>query len=378
MPIKGRNIKNRLHSTKEHNHFLKMNRYIIINAIKFGGLFMIKFKKTITAIALCISVIGLSTLSYSLPSDWAKEQYFLLGYNEILSEELSDMDKLGNNISREQFAELAIRLYALGANKDLDLIPSVSPFTDTTNEFVAKAYKVGIVNGVSETLFSPKSNVKREEMAVMIYKELKLLGVNTDVSSSTVLSGYTDRGSISSWALDAIKFCVDRGIMSGVSSTEISPSSNATREQAMVMIANIGVKYGWIEDNFNLTTSDYKTVNGFKVPTTKKTDFIIYKPETGTEALRVFHNGIMSFENPFDIDEMATQLLLILDENGSFNYDTAYETVKVFRSGWDETARKFTYKSTIYVKDGKRFSSKPSGSYVEIKSGNSVEINIYK
>ncbi len=84
-----------------------------------------------------------------------------------------------NNISREDFAYLSVVLYkTLGGQN----IPSVNPkdletFSDTSNEYVLKAYKLNIVNGYGNGRFGPNDPVTREQIDVMLIKAMEQAGV---------------------------------------------------------------------------------------------------------------------------------------------------------------------------------------------------------
>ncbi|MCL1873021.1 MAG: S-layer homology domain-containing protein [Clostridiales bacterium] len=60
------------------------------------------------------------------------------------------------------------------------------------------------------------------------YKEL-------DLSETVDLSDYSDMGNISNWALDAMKWAVEAGIIQGRTPTTIVPQGTSTRaEIAMI------------------------------------------------------------------------------------------------------------------------------------------------
>jgi hypothetical protein len=47
---------------------------------------------------------------------------------------------------------------------------------------------------------------------------------------------FSDKETISSWALDEVMFCNQNSIMSGTSTTTISPLLNTPREQAIILV----------------------------------------------------------------------------------------------------------------------------------------------
>lgn len=91
-----------------------------------------------------------------------------------------------------------------------------------------------MANGISDGT-SPDSSITREQFATMLYNFAKYTGKNTD-KDSTVLNQFADRSSIASYAVDAMAWAVTQGVISGTSSSTISPSGLATRAQAAAML----------------------------------------------------------------------------------------------------------------------------------------------
>ncbi len=123
--------------------------------------------------------------------------------------------------------------------------PGVSgstPFTDLTQSYyynaVLWASQNGIVTGTSSTTFSPDAYVTRQQMVVFLYRYCGSYK-KYNVSAAASLSGYSDANQISSYALDAMKWAVAKGYISGTSSTSLSPQAVATRAQ----VSEIFVKF---------------------------------------------------------------------------------------------------------------------------------------
>ena len=53
------------------------------------------------------------------------------------------------------------------------------------------------------------------------------------------LDKFNDKASVADWASDAVSYCVSKEIIKGVSDTEVSPLTNVTVEQAMVICNRI-------------------------------------------------------------------------------------------------------------------------------------------
>ena len=108
-----------------------------------------------------------------------------------------------------------------------------SSFTDVpTGEWysdaIAWAQENRIVAGVTETTFAPFQPVTREQMAAIFYRYAAKSGIGTDERAS--LDSFADASRVSSYAKDAISWCVARGILSG-SNGKLNPQSSATRAE---------------------------------------------------------------------------------------------------------------------------------------------------
>lgn len=168
-------------------------------------------------------------VNIKLASDWAIDE-ICLAYNAGLTfdEILSDYQ---NNITREEFCRLVVLLYdAVGGAEKTNY--SLKPFEDTGSSYVAYAYALGIVNGVSETNFEPYSDITREQIAAMLKRMFDLVSEGEITNS---LENYSDYNQISSWAVESLTFLNQLGIIKGVSDFEIAPLANTTREQAILM-----------------------------------------------------------------------------------------------------------------------------------------------
>jgi len=205
---------------------------------------MLKYKKIGSIILIFLFTVN---FCYAEPATWAKDSFFSLNYEKILSDELKNIEKLQNNITREEFADLIVRLYSKVTRKNIIIFSEINPFNDTDNVMVAKAYNLGIVHGVAKNKFSPEELVTRE-----------------------------DENEVSIWAKDAVNFVVNKEILTGVGNNMISPKTYATREQAIVLVNRLMEKFKFIEIiNQN---SDKMTVNGFIVPNLLESQIMAYTP----------------------------------------------------------------------------------------------------
>ncbi len=137
-------------------------------------------------------------------------------------------------ITRAEFASILARAYekktgalAISDNKK---------FTDVDYEswyskYIIWATDKGIINGKSETLFDPEADVTREEMALMLTRLAKLMGLNTEASSVT----FPDKDKIAKDALTSVAFCQKAGYING-KENGFDPKGNATRAEVSTII----------------------------------------------------------------------------------------------------------------------------------------------
>ena len=145
------------------------------------------------------------------------------------------------NITREEFAEISVKLYeALTGNTAQPVSPN--PFKDTSNPEILKAYKLGIVNGITTDTFSSDSPATREQICLMLLRAIKAIEPEYIVDNSGV-QAFADSKDISSWALEAVKQLNKLGVVNGVGGGKISPKGNTTREQAIAMIKRVYEKF---------------------------------------------------------------------------------------------------------------------------------------
>ncbi|MBQ7499468.1 MAG: S-layer homology domain-containing protein [Clostridia bacterium] len=139
-------------------------------------------------------------------------------------------------LTRAMFVQILARS-AIG--DELDGYTYNGKFTDVKEEsWYAKAVQWAVDNGVTEgtgeTTFSPDEPVTREQLAVFFMAYARSKGCDT--SASVGLDKYTDAGQISSWAVNAIKWAVAEGLITGTGKTTVSPKMCATRAQTAVII----------------------------------------------------------------------------------------------------------------------------------------------
>lgn len=163
----------------------------------------------------------------------------------ITTKEDTKADIVSELVNNEGFLTRAMIVTALyraeGAPEVLNeaSFDDVLPGSDYTKA-IAWAKESGIVNGYSEKTFAPMDGVLREQMAAIMYRYAKYKGVDVSVGEN-VLS-FDDADMISEYAVQAVCYAVESGLMNGKTATTINPKDNITNvESALVLGRFFGV-----------------------------------------------------------------------------------------------------------------------------------------
>ncbi len=174
------------------------------------------------------------SINWSKASNWVVPELEKANKENLIPETLDNLDYT-KPINRKLFAAIAVKLYENVSKKTVSEVTN-NPFEDTKDEYVLKAYELGITNGTSKTKFSPDSEITREQMATMMLRALDKAGINTDVNIDKV-EKFVDEDEMHTWGKDAIYFMASKGIIKGISSYEnrFGVKNNATIEQAIAI-----------------------------------------------------------------------------------------------------------------------------------------------
>lgn len=157
----------------------------------------------------------------------------------IISGHSSEVFAPNDTMTRAEFAAITVRALGLSANEDTHFADVSS--AEWYSQYIAAAYKNGIVNGVSETEFNPNGTITTEEACVMIERCGRLCGIyliQDEVSIRNTLAEFVDYKQVSDWAAEGVAYCFQKGI-SDRSVIEILPQSHIKRCTVAEMLYNM-------------------------------------------------------------------------------------------------------------------------------------------
>ncbi len=138
----------------------------------------------------------------------------------------------------------AMMVTILGRLSDVTVSNRTSMFTDVPlgtwyTGYVNWAKTNNIINGIDETHFNPDGTINREQLAVAINNYLKYLGYSID--SPSISAKFTDDAKISPWAKDAVYTLKAIGLVNGDALGNYNPKSNLSRAELSAIIERLVV-----------------------------------------------------------------------------------------------------------------------------------------
>ena len=126
---------------------------------------------------------------------------------------------------------------------NLEGTPAVSgtQFTDVAagmwyTNAITWAAQNGLVSGYGDGKFGPNDLVTREQLAVILnhYAQFKKM----TAAATGSLAAFTDGSEASGWAVNALIWAVDNGVMAGKGNSTLDPKGTATRAEVAQMFMN--------------------------------------------------------------------------------------------------------------------------------------------
>ncbi|MBO5371037.1 MAG: S-layer homology domain-containing protein [Clostridia bacterium] len=208
-------------------------------------------KTKVFLLVLLLSLCAITSFAHA-PSGWATEEVgYAISAGYVSTELQTDFDA---PVTRCEFACMAVEFlrYELGFSRDEfnekvnELFDDVV-FSDSLDESIILAARCGIIYGYDDGTFAPDKFITRREAATMLARVYNLYGNIYAYSDINFL----DNNLISDWALSDVKFCVEKGVMKGVSDTHFDPQGLFTKEQAIVTFWRLDTDTDW--ENHNKT-----------------------------------------------------------------------------------------------------------------------------
>lgn len=170
-------------------------------------------------------------------SHWAARTLQVLAAKRIINGTSDTHFTPNGQTTRAEFTALLVR--ALGLT---DAASSV-PFNDVrTGEWYAKevaiAYEADLISGVSEARFDPNAKITREQMALLLVRAYEHKN-GAIAATGEEQAGLADGSSLSSWAIEGVGKAIAAGLLHGKGNGIFDPASDASRAETAQAILNL-------------------------------------------------------------------------------------------------------------------------------------------
>lgn len=168
---------------------------------------------------------------------WADEAIHKMAALELVNGVGGNRYDPAASMTRASFAAVLYRL-SNGSAPGHELVFADLDQNGWCADSVVWADKNGIVTGIDSVghrLFWPNDPITREQLAAMLCRYAKLIGIDT-AADPKALEAFADSSSTGDWAEEGMAWCVESGILKGKGQNDLDPTANVTRAEAATML----------------------------------------------------------------------------------------------------------------------------------------------
>lgn len=164
---------------------------------------------------------------------WAQSYIQFVKDNKIMQGDENGYFRPDDNITREEWVKTVLTAFVI------DTTDAVCEFSDVTTDrwsypYIAKAFEMMIINGVSDSLFAPMQNISRQDAAVMFCRAAR--AAREGALSDIAISNFTDAADIADYAMEPINMLYRLEIVNGYEDGAFRPNAPITRAEAAKII----------------------------------------------------------------------------------------------------------------------------------------------
>lgn len=166
---------------------------------------------------------------------WAEESIQYLGQQQLIDGIGDGLFAPNEPLTREAFVKMIVNAFGL-----LD-VTATADFADVpeghwSSKYIASAVNRGIIQGIGDQQFGLGENIRREDMATILYRAMTSCGISLPAQEEA--ASFSDAGEISEYAAQAVAAMQTAGIITG-SDGYFYPGNVATRAEAAKIIYEV-------------------------------------------------------------------------------------------------------------------------------------------
>ena len=162
---------------------------------------------------------------------WAEANIKSLAQKGIINGFEDGTFKPNNSVTRAEFTTMVVKALGLTTSADVN-------FTDVASgswyeSYIKSAVKAGLVSGMPDGSFKPDEQIKRQDAILILYR-----GFESVLKSGNPVE-FTDKASISDYALEAANALSASGIVNGDDNLSFNPHHSTTRAEVAALLERI-------------------------------------------------------------------------------------------------------------------------------------------
>ncbi len=184
-----------------------------------------------------------------LENHWSKKDVELLASRHLIHGVGEYQFDPNRNITRAEMSKLLVD-FVTQVKGEAVVTSGPATFEDVDvdawyADAVSQAVQLGIVQGDGGR-FRPNDPLKREEMAVMLFKALQI-NMGEQDNQENMLQTFSDEDMVSPWAVNAMNYAVQEGLLQGMGDASLQPKGTATRAQAAAVLLRLLNQWQYFE-----------------------------------------------------------------------------------------------------------------------------------
>ena len=201
-----------------------------------------KYYAKINSLTNSVYVLVWHPMEFSdVTGHWAKDAVNDMGSRMVLNGVGNNCFEPDRDMTRAEFAATVVSALGLAPGTGTGSFSDVAP-ADWFCGYVETAAEYGLITGYPNGKFGPNDTITREQAMTMMARAMKITKLETSLTADkvlTLLAGYSDGASVSSYADDSIAACVSAGLVSGRPGNTIAPRENITRAEVAVVMERL-------------------------------------------------------------------------------------------------------------------------------------------
>lgn len=195
----------------------------------------------VEAIAWTDGTMDITVFANSIVNRAHQQDDYLFASNAIFSEMLADEPLEFSAVTR---GTLAQELYEregkpTGGAAGFDDMAEDAAYADAVNWAASE----GIMKGYSAEAFGPGDSLTREQLAVVLYRYAQKKGYEL-AQDGPALKDFTAGNAVSGWALEAMTWAVNTGVLTGKEDGTLAPQGAATADEVTQALERLAAAAG--------------------------------------------------------------------------------------------------------------------------------------